>query len=67
MFVALFSMYISGLYLFVNATFVTFFVGICKNCKAFFYQFEYLVQKLNPATPQKSLRELIQYHESAKK
>lgn len=64
--IALFCMYVSTIYLIINAAFVTLFVGICKNCQAFSNQFQYLVGNLNPASAKKSLRELIQYHQSAK-
>lgn len=64
--IALFCMYVSTIYLIINAAFVTLFVGICKNCQAFSNQFQYLVGRLNPASAKKSLRELIQYHQSAK-
>lgn len=65
-FVAIYLMYISALYLFINSCFVTFFVGITRNCTAFYNQFQFLVRNLNPSAAKKSLCELIQYHHSVK-
>lgn len=65
-FVAIYLMYISALYLFINSCFVTFFVAITRNCTAFYNQFQFLVRNLNPSAAKKSLCELIQYHHSVK-
>lgn len=48
-------------YLIVNGAFMTLFIAICHQHKAFFQQFQYKAQKLDKENVIKSLHDLIEF------